>query len=483
MATLISWVAVGLALGVVGWSLQQPWTMSLVMSGLLVVVCVIVIARLPLQTVGVISVALFCVTASWDQVSVGGIKVRMVFLLLGFLVLAPGIDLRRLPPVPWWLHAYGLTAIVVTALQTMSPIDQSYLAGRYATSATGQLLGERLPNLVSLLSLLFNTYFIPIMIVLACMYLPRALTWLIAAYVVGVTLSSAAGILGYYGQPAIVEWFGGLQAFEGVRASGFTSHPLRLATSGVMGIGLATWLALQPRRGLKWCGRISMPFIIMGLYVTGSRGGLVAGLLVLILCMVMLPDVRRRIHVVVSGLGAAILGLYLVFPSVVHGVIGSTRILGDDPTASVSNADRAELLAQGLHDFYASPIFGIGIRFIPEAHTLYLGVLAAGGLLFGASYMLFNVGSIRTNLQAVKVDPSLGRALLATLIGSLGYWVVADLIQTATVAIIYGFVIALWWQGQRDAAGPPSGDGAAGDIEVMARPENDAVKSPGERAE
>lgn len=466
-AAPISFVTVGLALSAIAWGLLQPLRVSLVVFALLAIVCVIVIARLTLLHVGVVLIALFCLTASWDQAAVAGINFRQLFLILGGLLLATGLDLRRLPPVPWWLHAYGLSAIVVTCLQTLLLSNDSYLTERYATSAAGQSLGIRTSTLESLLSLLFNNYGVPLVLVVACMYLPGALRWLIGAYVVGAAMSCGAAILSYYGHPGISDFFGGFQAPAGERASGFTSHPLRLATSGVMAMALASWMALQPHRGLKWSGWVSVPVLIMGLYVSGSRGGIVAGFLLLVLCMFMLPDVRRRIHWVLSGSSATLLGVFLLFPSVVFGLIGSTRITGG-VTSTVSDTGRSELLAQGMQDFRASPIIGIGVRYLAEAHTLYVGVLAAGGIIFAVGYFLFNVGSIRTSVQAVEVDRSLGGALLATLIASLLYWTVADLIQTKTVATIYGFLIALWWQGQNDTAAPPSGQGVTGRPEPMA---------------
>lgn len=479
-AGLVSWIAVALALGAMGLAIFQPSNVSLLAMGCLGVGCALVISGVRLSTIGVGSVALFCLTASWDQVTVGGIEFRMLFLFLGLLLLAPTLDLRRLPPVPWWLHAYGLSAVVVTCLQAAMPISDGYLDGRYVTSTAGQLLGSRPSGFLSLLSLLFNTYAIPVIIVLACMYLPKALKLLVATYVAGAALSSLAGILGYYGQPFLLDLFGTVPIADGVRAKGFTNHSLRLATSEVMTIALAAWLALQRHRGLRTCGWISVPPLVVGLFVSGSRGGLVAGLLVLVLSMYMLPAVRSRIHVVVSGVVAALLGVSVFFPSVVSAVIGSTRIIGD-ATTEFSDTGRSEVLTQGLEDFYTSPIFGIGVQYIAEAHTLYVGVLAAGGIIFGVGYLLFNVGSLRTSIQALKVDRSLGGALLTTLIASLGYWTVADLIQTATVSTIYGFVIALWWQGQSDAAASPSGPATAGGREVVVHPEHRTVTSTGVR--
>ena len=481
-AALISGTVTGMGLLLIGWSLLQPWKITLAVGAFVAIACAMVISRLPLHYLGVVLIGLFCFTASWDETWLAGILVRQWFLVLGGLLLATG--LRRLPPVPWWLHAYGVSAIVATCLQVLFPVGEAYLDGRYATSASGQALGDRegpMHSLLSLLSLLFNNYAAPIVIVLACMCVPRALKWLIGAYVAGTALSCVGAILGYYGQPWLVDFIGGLPVIEGVRAAGFTSHSLRLATSGVMALALACWLAIQPHRGLKWFGWMSVPVLLLGLYVSGSRGGTVAGLLVLVLSMFMLPAVRSRIHLVVSGVGAALLGLYLLSAATVERVIGSTRVGGDD-TTTVSDVGRAEVFDQGVQDFQNSPVFGIGVQFIAEAHTLYMGVLAGGGIILGAGFLLFNVGSIRTSLEALKVDRSLGGALLATLIASLAYWTVADLFQTKTVAIIYGFLIALWWRGQENDTASPTGHEATGRREVMTRAEG-AARSSGVRPE
>lgn len=444
-AAILCWAVVGTALLVITVGMMGPWPIFVAACSAVAIVCVVVISGLSFQHAGVVLIGLFCFTASWDQASLASVNLRQIFLLFGGLILAAGLNPRRLPPVPWWLHAYGLSAVFAACMIVVFPVDESYMVGRYAASWTGQALGERGGSLAALLSLLYNNYAVPLVVVVACMSLPRALRWLIAAYVAGAALSCLAATLAYYGQPWLVDSFGGLPSLAGWRQAGFTSHPLRLATSAVLAMALACWLALQEHRGLKWCGRISVPLLIIGLYVSGSRGGIVAGLLVLALAVYMLPEVRRWGHMVVSGVGGMILGLYLLFPEAVHSTIGKTRVLGDQTTL-LSDVGRAEVLEQGLKDFQTSPIYGIGVQFIGEAHTQYVGVLAGGGIILAIGYALFTFGSIRAGVIAVKVERSLGGALLATLIALLWYWTVADLFQTNVVAIIYGFVIALWWQ-------------------------------------
>ncbi len=456
-AAAMSLVTVVLTLALALWSVTLAWEFWIFISGLIAVVCAVVISGVRVPVLGVVLIGMFCFTASWDEVLLGPVNVRQLCLLLGGLLLAFTLDLRRLPPIPWWLHAYGLTAIVVTCFQLLYPISQAYLDTRYATSASGQSLGERAGALPSLASLLLNNYGVPIVIILACMALPGALRWLIGSYVVGAAFCCLAGVLGYYGFPVLIDTFGGVPWAAGVRASGFTSHPLRLGTAGMMATALACWMVLQKHPLLKWGGWGSLPLLLGGVYVSGSRGGILAAVLVLGLSMFLLPDVRRRVHEVVGAVAVVVLALLFAFPSVIESLLGQTR-LGGDQTTTASDVGRSQVLAQGLDDWHASPIYGIGIQYIAEAHTLYVGVLAAGGIIFGVGFWLFNIGSMVTAVQSLKIDRALGGALVATLGATLFYWTVADLIQTKTVATVFGFVVALWWRGNDDPSAPPVSD-------------------------
>lgn len=450
----ISFVAVVLAFAVSLWSITLPWEFWLILSGMVGIACAIIISGVRLGTLGAVLIGVFCFTASWDDVLLGPVNIRQLCLLLGGLLLLTTLDIRRLPQVPWWLHAYGLSAVIASAFQLLYPISQAYLDTRYASSQSGQSLGARAGALPSLASLLLNNYGVPVVIVLTCMALPGALKWLIGSYVTGAAFCCLAGILGYYGVPVLIDVFGGVSWPAGVRASGFTSHPLRLGTAALMALALACWMILQKRPALRRGGWGSLPLLVGGLYVSGSRGPILAGIVLLALCLFLLPDVRRRVHEVIGAVAIATLAFLFAFPSVIEPLLVQTRLTGD-PTAAASDAGRSEVLAQGLDDFNTSPIFGIGIQFIAEAHTLYVGALAAGGLIFGAGFMLFNIGSMLTAIRSIAYDRALGGALVATLGAALFYWTVADLIQTKTVAIVFGFVVALWWLGEEESTASP----------------------------
>ena len=382
----------------------------------------------------------FALTSSWDQAAVDGVKPRMIFLLLGLLILAP-FAWRRQPPLPWWMYAYCAAAVVVTLLQVMLPISPHYIDQRYLYSAAGKALLTRPSPLSSLLSLLLNTLAVPALVVLATLYHRRALRWIIGAYVSGTAVSALAGFLGYIGYPQLLTLL--VTAVPAhVRALGFTSHPLHLATSVVFALPLSLWAVLSRHWWLKAVGAFSALSLLLGSYASGSRGGNVACAVALALSLVAFPPVRRRAWAIV-GVGAVVAALALIYvPSLSANILSVTRIGGGATATAVSDAGRGEVMHQAVVDFWHSPIFGIGVRYLAEAHVLYIGMLAAGGLILALGFLLFTGGSLGAVIRVRRADPMLGGAFLVTVLSSLVYWTVADDFQVACVQIVFGMIAA-----------------------------------------
>lgn len=403
--------------------------------------CGILIFRPTLAQFGVFLIVLYCLFISWDEASLGGVKPRLLLLFFGTAALVVGGAVRKAPRIPWWLHAYGLAAVAASLLQVYFPITQAYLDSRYATSPQGQALGSREPMIAGLLSLLENNYLVPMAVVLACVVQPKALRWTITAFVAGVSISAFVGFLGYEGWETLAGLFAPPPAV-GFRAQGWASHSLHLATAIVFALPLSVWVALQPSPRLRWVGRACLVALLLGLYASGSRGGNVAGPVALGLCAFFMPSVRSRLHIIGTVLAGAFAAIALWVPGALGGFLAATRLSGGS-TASASDLGRGQVLDQSTLDIQHSPIFGIGVQFLAEAHVLYYGVVASGGVVLFVGWLLFNVGSIQAASRCLKFDRSLGGAVLATLLASLAYWTVADDFQVATVEIIYGFVIAI----------------------------------------
>lgn len=426
---------------------------GLAVAGALALICVAAMTRFPVANLGVACIVGFAFTASWDEVEVAGVNPRWAFLFVGLCLLAFVGALRRLPWIPWWVHSFGLTLIAATALSTLFPISPDYLNSRYLTSEIGVALGERPAVSKAFTYALVNVYLVPLGVMLAALVSRRALRWIIGAFVGGVALSSAAGYLCFIGAP----WLADLLAEPigpGFRAIGYTSHPLHLATSCVMALGLAFWTAVQTRPAVAYAGRAAVVAIVLGLYASGSRGGNVSAAVLIAACIVLIPRIRRRGHIVLSSVAALLGLLMLMAPEFVARALRTMRIIGD-ATTQASDTGREQLLHQAMADFAHSPIYGIGPRYIAEAHVLYAGILAGGGVLLFVGYLLFNIGSFRAALEARTIDRALAGALLATLLGSLCYWLVGDEFTVAPVHIVYGILVALLAV-HANPAGPPT---------------------------
>jgi hypothetical protein len=226
----------------------------------------------------------------------------------------------------------------------------------------------------------------------------------------------------------------------------------------VFAIAIACWMSTRSGSLMKWGGRVSLGALLLGVYASGSRGGVVACAVALALCVALLPDLRRRVHLLA---GAALVGLVLVLlfvPGLIEKVLATTRLVGGAGTVT-SDLGRGEVLEQGLHDFAHAPLWGIGVRYLAEAHVLYVGLLAAGGVLLLVAFLLHALGSLGVAIANLRVDRPLAGALLASLLASLVYWMVADDFQEASVNILYGMIIALSVIGSSPTPGL-DGDGA-----------------------
>jgi len=79
---------------------------------------------------------------------------------------------------------------------------------------------------------------------------------------------------------------------------------------------------------------------------------------------------------------------------------------------------RAIVGAQGVRDFYHSPIHGIGLQVSFDASQVYLQELASGGLILFAAMSLYMLGAILTAARRMNTSPLAG-ALLAALVITL----------------------------------------------------------------
>jgi len=221
---------------------------------------------------------------------------------------------------------------------------------------------------------------------------------------------------------AIVQWYtgvglGGIEVLVAdgvrrVRGAGIFNDPNDLALTLVTAIPLVIVLASDRQRGMlqRSAFALSVVPIVVALYFTNSRGGIIA------FAAVMLVLAYQRFGTA-AATAAAVVGLTLIVAA------GPSRTAQFD-TGEESAQERIEAWSEGLQMFKSRPLTGVGWnRFMDYhervAHNSFVHTLAELGLFGG----FFFVGLAYSYFQSLRMagsanDQAAGRAWTNGLIAS-----------------------------------------------------------------
>ena len=243
------------------------------------------------------------------------------------------------------------------------------------------------------------------------------------------------------------------------RPMGPSSDPNYEALSLVMTVPLAIWLARYEVRDLwKWTGWICAPILAFAVFVSQSRGGLLA-LLVMAALTWMNSQHKARLA---AGLLAAAVLLFALSPSAMIDRIEQIQISGQGRTgAELSTRSRVELAKAGIYMMEAHPVFGIGLdqfrsvefHYNPMladlepqahiAHNTYIQLGAEGGIPTLALYLAILAVTLATCRASQKIPgvPD-GQAALALSfqIGLIGIMVAEFFLTAQYVKEIWIFI-------------------------------------------
>jgi O-antigen ligase len=158
------------------------------------------------------------------------------------------------------------------------------------------------------------------------------------------------------------------------RPMGPSSDPNYEALSLVMTVPLAIGLARYEVRDLwKWAGRICAPILAFAVFVSQSRGGLLA--LVVMAALVWINS-RYKARLAAGFLAAAVF-LFAISPAAMINRIEQIQVEGQASTgAELSTRCRFELAKAGIRMMEAHPVFGIGLNQFKSVEFHYNPVLA-----------------------------------------------------------------------------------------------------------
>ena len=331
-----------------------------------------------------IAVSILVLTISWNGIRVGGGAFGDGFMLIAFAtVVANHVRERRSPALPSWLVLAGVGFLLAAVLVVIFPPSLG-LANRATVQQESLLIvpGYLPPrsDLSFLTKFELSVLLVPL-IVAAAATTRRRCRRLLDLWAIGAFVNAAVAVADYVGLAHLAPY-----PIESDRSSGLTIHPNYLALTAVMGIPAAMmWIG----RSRRWsaAGVIAVMTLLGGVYASGSRAGTVAGVGAVLLTGVLVPRFRRGV-VPLLPVAGMVLVVLLAFTGVGHHVLSQLRLTGGQSAAG-SDAQRSQDAQLALVQIAARPLEGVGFSVIQDAHDIYLQLLAAGGVIAMASFLIY----------------------------------------------------------------------------------------------
>ncbi len=191
------------------------------------------------------------------------------------------------------------------------------------------------------------------------------------------------------------------------------SNPNDLAINIAISFPLGLAFMLHARSGFKklvWAAALA--FMAVGVVLTASRSGLLALIIIVIVCVWIYGVKGKRPHLVVSTILALILSLAVALSSVHYRArvesIFMGQVEGSGDTGASSVEARKELLKKSVMTALTHPLFGVGPGCFPivdatwkVAHNAYTELAAEAGIPALVLFLLA-MGSAFKNIAQVR---------------------------------------------------------------------------------
>jgi O-antigen ligase len=243
------------------------------------------------------------------------------------------------------------------------------------------------------------------------------------------------------------------------RPLGPSADPNYEALSLVMTVPLAIWLTRYEKRDLwKWAGRICTPILAFAVFVSQSRGGLLA-LIVMAAIAWLNSEHKMRLTV---GFTVAVAIMFAIGPSNMIKRIEQIQIQGQAQTgAEISTRARVELTRAGIRMMEDHPVFGVGLgqfqsvefhynpllislEAIPHiAHNTYVQLGAEGGIPTLALFLAIlgvTLSTCRRAQKALGVPADMAALALAFQVGLIGIMVSEVFLSAQYIKEIWVFI-------------------------------------------
>lgn len=342
----------------------------------------------------------------------------------------------QLPRVPVWLivAACGIVAGGLLSAAFAPPVVFGKGGSSSGEGIIVPVASDFAGDILVMLRFSVTLFFVPVIIGIVSDTSSRV-KWMVDVWLASAVLNALVAVGDSFQLIAIGEQLTGIESAPG-RAIGLATHSNHLAVLGAIALPVALSRAITApralRRRLSWA---SVVVIGTGVAVSGSRAGLLAGTLGLLLVLFLQRHEFKRIVGGVAVVGAAIVIMASILGTVSPSPLrsGLDRLTGGSQSSFVQRSNAARRLAaeRAIDDFVQHPLTGTGLGTVRLGHDLYLQVLQGGGVVLLSAFALFGFGAIRMGHRLSR-HPRLTsemRSLAGALTISLGVWLIGGLVQ------------------------------------------------------
>jgi hypothetical protein len=347
-------------------------------------------------------VCLLVVTVPWNGIRFGGGGVAdLIFVAAFAFALADWIGRRRPIAFPAWLAIAGTGMLLAATIDQLLPSNHTLLAKTLVHAASlNQNAGISFfiatpSSSTAVIKFELSLVLVPVLLATVC-DTPSRCRRMLDLWTFSLAINAAVGLLDLAGIATI-----GSTPTVGNRASGLTIQPNYLALACNIGIPLAlVWIG----RSRRWTAAavIVVPLLLGGVYASGSRDGAAASVIAIALTVLAVPRLRRLVGPALLVFGIAGI-VVLAYTSLGKSILNQVRIAPTSSTAiSGSDFARGYAASVGWSDFTGRPVAGVGFAVIDEAHDIYLQLLAAGGIIALASFLVFCGGLLGAAREGLR---------------------------------------------------------------------------------
>ena len=324
--------------------------------------------------------------------------------------------------IPLALGALLLLCVWLRSGHRRGVVPLGFLVGGFLLLVTGlvsSLPAENADSVVPTLRFSLTALGVPLIIMFA-VSTPRRVSRLVDAWLLAAACNAAAGALDLLGVTHIGASLTDVDFANVVdRATGLTLHPnhLGLVTAMALPIAIAR-LGLPGFRGLSALALV--PLLVVGVFVSGSRGALLAaagGLVIFFVFAIQTGRARTTAMLLGATAVAFVILLSVVGNNELTGSVAFER-LGGGAGAAQSDAERRQTLEASIDEAGKHLIVGEGFAVIRTAHNIYLQTLQAGGLLALAGFVALTAAIVRRARWLARPTPTSPRWLTALAAGS-----------------------------------------------------------------